>query len=141
MMPPPLEEDSIPAILSALKYKLYAEPELAKKAAQLLSERLRGPWLVPAGNVNAVVGFLLEDSKAEPDFVAQQLANDCSGNADSASVVLWLLVQSKTNPVAAKALADFRQDTGNKEMLAEIESGSVSKQQAYDQPLERRFPK
>ena len=140
-MPPPLVHDSVSILLSAFKYELYSDATLSKTAATLLSEKLRGPWLVRREEVIPAVDFLLKDSKAEPDFLALQLVESCSANADSASVVLWLLVQSKDNPVAAKALVNIRKGSKNREILEGIESGVIGRQKAYDEPLQRRFPK
>jgi hypothetical protein len=134
------EPDSMPDFLAAMKWPLYQERGLADLAARMLLDRMveRRSWKLLPEDFQPVSDFLLHQSKADPDILSQRLSEMCCGETNLASIVLWTLNASKdSSSIAQKSLELFSTSCDkSKELFQKIEAGQVSKEEAYDKPIQ-----
>lgn len=140
MTVPSDDPNSFHKILGAMRWPLFEDPKLATSCARIFLGYLKRTPSLPrharSEDIKPAIDFLLQKSKADPDFLAQKIGDLVkSSDANFASVVLWILNDSKDSPVAKKALGIIASDEKNKDLLLAIQAGRRDKAEAYEKPL------
>jgi hypothetical protein len=138
---PVVGSNSTKHLIESTKAPFYSEPEMAAVIAQYLVARLKGSHqFVTPEDFGPTMEFLLHDSKADPDFIASKLSDLACSDTRLLSPVMWSLVQGRSNSVVAKeALDQFIsqcKNDHNQALYQDIAKGKITKEAAYDQPLE-----
>lgn len=120
-------------------WPLYKDTELSEMCAVVLIERVKYPIHISATNVEPTISFLLNESKASPEFVSKRLSDLVIAERRYSRPVLWLLAKSRTNnPVASKSI-DYILESGNpqvKVLYQSIADGKLTRADAFEKPLQ-----